>query len=205
MRWNKAWAFGIVTSSRGGGHLDGAHQTGFWGITPEESMERFGVSTAGKPLLYEENAPVVIWYENFKAAIDSLGMCYFTSYWEDLGLLGPDDYAELFNSATGIEMTSEDLQFAGRRIQNVAKAFNTLHAGFSRADDFPPRRLMEEAAISGSFQGEKLEKEQWERMLDAYYRDHEWDVASGLQPKETLIALNLEGIAEKLAKHGRVV
>jgi aldehyde:ferredoxin oxidoreductase len=204
MRWNKAWAFGIVTSSRGGGHLDGAHQTGFWGISPEESMERFGVPTAGKPLLYEENAPVVIWYENYKAAIDSLGMCYFTSYWEDLELLGPEDYAELVSSATGIEMTSDDLQYAGRRIQNVAKSFNTLHGGFTRKDDFPPRRLMEEPALSGMFKGEKLEKEQWERMLDAYYLGHEWDASTGLQPMDTLIDLNLESVAEKLERFRRL-
>jgi hypothetical protein len=42
-------------------------------------------------------------------------------------------------------------------------------------------------------------------MLDAYYRGHEWDVASGLQSKETLSVLNLEEVAEKLGKYGRLI
>jgi len=202
MRWNKAWAFGIVTSSRGGGHLDGAPQTGFWHIPAELGVEKFGVPSAGDPAAYADNAPLVVWYEDYKAAIDALGACYFTSYWEDVELLSQHDYARLFSLATGEEMDGDGLMAVGRRIQETAKAFNTLHAGFTRQDDFPPRRLLEEPALSGAYQGEKLDPVMWNSMLDAYYEAHGWDKSTGLQTRECLVRLGLEGIARKLAEHG---
>lgn len=205
MRWNKAWAFGIVTANRGSGHLDGAPQSGYQGISVTQSMEKFGIPTAGDVSRYAENAPLVVWHEAYKAAIDALGMCYFTSYWVDIDLLGPEDYAKLFSLATGMDMDGQQLMLAGRRIQNVSKAFNTLHAGFTRQDDYPPRRLIYEPAKTGPHSGAKLDLEQWKQMLDAYYQEHGWEVATGLQTSSGLNALGLKSVAEKLASYGKLI
>ena len=52
---------------------------------------------------------------------------------------------------------------------------------------------------------EKLDRDKWGLMLDAYYRAHGWDVSTGLQTRDTLIELNLEVVAEKLAKFEKLL
>jgi len=203
MRWNKPWAFGIVTASRGGGHLDGAPQSGYQRLSREKAVEMFGIPTAGDVTKYIENAALVVWHEYFKAAIDALGIYYFTSYWTDSELLGPEDYARLFTLATGIEMDVNGLFLAGQRIQNIAKAFNTLHAGFTRKDDMPPSRLVNDPALSGSHRAEKIDLIQWNLMLDSYFEAHGWEISSGLQTKKILAGLNLQMIADNLVVRQR--
>lgn len=205
MRFNRAWALGIMTSTRGGGHLDGASTMGFNQISPEQGQSRFGVPTAGDPLLYEENVALVLWFEDFKAAVDALGMCYFGSTWTDPELLGPEDYASLFSSATGQSTSPEELGHIGRRIHNVEKAFNTLHAGFTRSDDQPPRRLLEDPALSGPYKGERLDPARWEAMLDEYYRQQGWDTATGWQTRAGLDALGLGQVAARLGVAERLI
>jgi aldehyde:ferredoxin oxidoreductase len=51
-----------------------------------------------------------------------------------------------------------------------AVAFNTLHAGFSREDDSPPRRFFEEPIRTGVRAGAILNRREWDEMLDEYYR-----------------------------------
>ena len=204
MRFNRAWALGIVTSTRGGGHLDGASTTGFYRISPEQSQALFGVPTAGDPLAYEENAGVVIWFENLKAAVDSLGVCYFGSIWTDPDLLGPDIYASLFSFATGQETTTDELLLMGRRVHNVEKAFNTMHTAMTRKDDRPPQRLINDPALSGPFEGESIDPERWERMLDEYYRLQNWDNMTGWQTEHGLNVLGLEQVADELRRVGRL-
>jgi len=46
-------------------------------------------------------------------------------------------------------MSADDLFLIGQRIVNVEKAFNTIHRGFSRADDMPPKIFVDEPIKSG--------------------------------------------------------
>jgi aldehyde:ferredoxin oxidoreductase len=204
MRYNRAWAFGITTSTRGGGHLDGAPTLPFLGIISEQGEALCGVPTANDPLVYEDNAPLVIWFENMKAGLDMVGLCDFTCPTIDVELLTPDDYAALFSAATGVQMSGAELMEVGRRIHNVEKAFNTLHAGFTRRDDYPPDRLFDQPTRSGPYKGEALDREAWGRMLDRYYSLQGWDVESGWQTEKVLLELGLPQVAQKLRRHGRL-
>ncbi len=116
-------------------------------------------------------------------------------------MLNPDDYASLVSAATGWRITGKELMLIGERIINVGKAFNTIHAKFSRKDDYPPKRLMEEPIKSGPFKRERLEKDKWDKMLDEYYWLHNWDVKTGLQTREGLERLSLKQIVEDLERH----
>jgi aldehyde:ferredoxin oxidoreductase len=190
LRYDKGWALGCVVAPRGGGHLNGA----FISL-------RF--PSAGDPSSYEDKASIVFWFEKFKAVVDMLGICYFTTCWSDKDLLTPDDLARLFSKATGKEMGGEQLMRIGQQVHNVEKAFNTLHAGFKREDDYPPKRFIEEPIKSGPFKGERIRREKWERMLDEYYELHGWDRKTGWQTEECLKNLELLEVALKLGKAQR--
>jgi len=206
MRSNKAWALGITVATRGGGHLEGAPEVGVIlpQLTPETSQTLFGVSNIGTLTTYDNKARVVFWQEPVKTIIDCMGICYFFSQWWGLKLITPEDIAILFSTATGVNMSAGELMNIGHRIHNVEKAFNTLHAGFERKDDFPPVRFMTEPVESGTYAGEVLTEEGWNRMLDEYYALEGWDPATGQQTETGLVALGLSDVAEKLKQYGKL-
>jgi aldehyde:ferredoxin oxidoreductase len=201
----RAWALGCVVSTRGGTHTRGANLVEGMGVSSEVSQRIWGIPQLDGPLSYENKAALVVYYERLQAILDSLGVCMFCSNWAGPELLAPDDLAELYSAATGIEMNGEALMMAGERIHNIEKAFNVLHAGFNRRDDQPPKRFMEEPIRSGPMRGEKLTKEKWGMMLDEYYELHGWDKATGWQNRRCLEDLDLKRVADDLGKAGRLI
>ena len=130
-----------------------------------------------------ENKP--FWVKTFQdltAAIDSSGMCLFTSF-----AMGADDYAELMTLLSGISFTGADFMKAGERIWNLQKLFN-VKAGYGKADDTLPKRLLEEPLKEGAPAGRV-----WERqpMLDEYYSLRGWDT-EGIPTAEKLEELGLK-------------
>ncbi len=209
-RGQKGWALGCVVSTRGGTHLRGAHfldraDTGmFANISPEDCQRIWGVPEIGNSQSYENKAKPVIYYEILKAVSDSLGICSFLTQWTGIERTTVEDMAELYSAATGREITAGELMTAGRRIHNLEKAFNTLHAGFDRGDDYPPPRFMKEPVKGGEWEGEILTKEGWDFMLDEYYRFSGWDEKSGWQLRQCLDDLDLKEVADDLEKAGRL-
>jgi len=204
IRADKGWALGTVVAPRGGGHLNGATMTGMMRISPEESMEVFGTPYGGEQETYRGKAHVVYWYELLKSVVDSVGLCYFTSKWVDLEFLGPDDYAGLLSAATGMSFSGEDLMSMGRRIHNIEKAFNTLHAGFGVDDDYPPERFFREPVKSGLYKGACFNRQEWKTMLQEYYNLHGWDPKTGLQTEAVLGDLSLLSVLKKLKNAGKL-
>jgi len=200
MRQIKAWALGQATANRGGGHLEGEQEMAviLSQLTPEISQKLFGVPEIGTLTSYDGAARVVCWLEKVKAIIDCLGICYFFSQWQGLDLINSEDLATLFSTATGVYMSANELTDTGQQIHNIEKAFNTLHAGFDRKDDFPPVRYMTEPLKSGPFTGQVLLEDRWNRMLDDYYALEGWDTTTGQQTEVGLHALGLASVAEKL-------
>ena len=204
MRPGKAWALGIVLSTHGGGHLDGVPSAWAWDRQEELANRLFGNPHPAAYGEYENQSRVVVWFENYKAVIHMLGLCYFTSAWIDSRALLPEDYAALLSTGTGRHYDANELMTIGQRLHNVQEAFNTLHTGFTREDDHPPRRLMQEPAQSGPFKGELLDPNRWEEMLDEYYKTQGWDLSTGGQTEESLRVLDLDEVAHKLRLHGRL-
>jgi len=194
----KGWALGVVVSERGGTHTRGAPLLDVSGIPSGVGKKLWGVSTADKPAAYKGKAKIVVYYERFHAVLDSLGICYLLSNWIDPELPGPDDYAELFSAATGVEISSDSLMEIGERIHTLGKIFNIIHAGFTRQDDYPPERLMEEPIKTGPFAGELLNRSEWDKVLDEYYELHNWDKRTGWPTQKTLESLDLANIEDLL-------
>jgi aldehyde:ferredoxin oxidoreductase len=198
IRAAKGWGFGNVVSLRGGRHLDGAPTTEHQAISSELGEKLYGIPTAGDPTAYEGKGKLTFWYSCFKAVVDALGICYYTTWWADHGFLGPDDLAVMVSEATGSPLTANELLLIGQRIVNVEKAFNTIHRNFSRIDDMPPQIFIDEPIKSGRNKGEHLDESKWNDMLDEFYEAHGWADETGQQTKEGLFRLGLEDVWQKL-------
>ncbi|KXA97782.1 hypothetical protein AKJ38_00215 [candidate division MSBL1 archaeon SCGC-AAA259I14] len=202
LRYRKGWALGVAVSPRGGGHLRGA--PAFEGnVSPEDAEKFYGVKTASDRNAYEGKAKIVTWMENFKAILDSVGICALLSWWKSPHLVGPEDVTRLLEAATGKSWNVRNLLKTGERIHNVEKAINS-RAGFTRLDDIPPERFFEEPIKSGPGKGDILERDKFEQMLNEYYQIRGWNIQTSLPTSNKLKELDLEKVAEELEKHGKL-
>jgi aldehyde:ferredoxin oxidoreductase len=122
-------------------------------------------------------------FQDFTAAIDSSGLCLFTSF-----ALGADDYAALYNAVCGTDLTGDEFIQAGERIWNLEKLYN-LAAGIDPAQDTLPGRLLNEPIPEGPSKGwvHKLDQ-----LLPQYYEVRGWD-ASGIPTPDRLKQLGIDG------------
>jgi aldehyde:ferredoxin oxidoreductase len=202
MRSHKAWALGIVTSTKGGGHLRGAPAVEAKRISPEQSVAYFGIADVKDPTAYENKADLVTWYENYKGVIDMMGLCYLPSMWMELGLFIPQQIARFYYLVTGINHSAEDLMNEGARLQVLEHLFNILHAGLDRRDVRAPEKLSSIPVEEGPFKGQYLDPDRWEEMLNDYYRAHKYDLSSGRPTRERVEEVGLTGAVERLEAAG---
>ena len=155
-----------ATSNRGGCHVRG------YMISPEI----LGLPEALDRLSLEGKAEWTKIFQDLTAAIDSLGLCLFTSF-----ALGAEDYSNLYNAVCGTDYTAETLLQAGERIWNIEKIYN-MRAGVGSDQDKLPRRLLEDPISDGPSKGwvHKLSD-----LLPEYYSVRGWD-ANGVPTKERL-------------------
>lgn len=192
IRSHRAWAIGIMTSNRGGGHLGGSPQIENRQISPEEGQRLFGNPSAGVPAAYEGKGRIAAWTEGVKAAVDSLGLCYFAYGWYDLNIASLDDLAELYSLASGRSINGEELHRQGLRVHTLERILNHRLGGFDRRDDSVPPRFYEQPNDGGPYEGAHLDRSEIDRQLDEYYRFLEWDPATGLPGEECIRSHRLE-------------
>ena len=202
MRSHKAWALGIITSTKGAGHLRGAPGQERQKIPPKLSKKLFNIDNIYDPTSYEHKAELVTWHENYKGIIDMMGICVLLSMWNDVNLYIPDEIAEFYNIITGEVISPDKLLKIGSKLQNLERIFNLLHAGFDRRDDMPPEKLSKIPVKEGLYKGEKLDIDKWNNMLDEYYILHKWDKETGWPTKERLLELELDEVTKNLEENG---
>ncbi|GAW93267.1 aldehyde ferredoxin oxidoreductase family protein [Calderihabitans maritimus] len=160
-----------ATSNRGGCHVRG------YMISPEvlgvpEQLDRFAV---------EGKAEWVKTFQDLTAVIDSMGLCLFTSF-----ALSAQDYADLYNAATGLNLDVDELLTCGERIWNNERIFN-LQEGYGAQDDTLPERLLKEPIPEGPSKGHV---HRLSELLPAYYQIRGWD-ETGVPTSEKKQALGL--------------
>ena len=182
MRIPKGWALAVATSPVAGRHLRGATLGG----------GRFGPKEASfEPHVSEDQAKYVYWQGLTKEIEDILGICIYMGTWAGAYALAVSDYVALVNSVTGLQISEKELMTLGKKSRNLEKAFNTLHTGLDRQDDFPPMRIMKEPVKSGPYKGYQCDIEKWNEMLDEFYDLHGWDRDTGLQSLQGLQDLGM--------------
>lgn len=145
-----------ATSNRGGCHLRGY----------TIASEVLGIPVKTDPLEHEGKPELVKAFQDATAAFDSSGLCVFTTFaW------GLADLAPQMQAACDEQYTTEELEKIGERIWNMEREFNNA-AGFTKADDSLPKRLLTEAATSGPTKGKVSELA---KMLPKYYEVRGWD------------------------------
>ncbi len=158
-----------ATSNRGGCHVRGY-------LT---SPEVLGIPVQLDPLVTEGKANMLKIFQDLTAVVDSSGICLFTTFG-----IGLPEIAAMIREATGFDYTDEEILSCGDRIWNIEKLFN-LEAGFTKADDTLPPRLLKEALPEGPAKGKVCELDV---MLPEYYSLRGWD-AEGVPTQEKLAAL----------------
>jgi aldehyde:ferredoxin oxidoreductase len=155
--------------------------------------EVFGVPEKIDPLTAVDKPAMVKLFEDIFTVIDAVGLCVFLSVRymlePDMSLL-PRRMTKVMNYATGAEYDEESLLEAGERIFNLERLF-LLKAGFSKADDTLPDRMLKEPLIEGPAKGLVVKLDE---MLPKFYQLRGWD-KDGVPTPEKLSSL---GITDKL-------
>ncbi len=162
---------GYATSNRGACHLRGY----------TVSSEVLGVPEKTDPLTTEGKPELVKAFQDATAAVDSSGLCVFTTFAWTL-----DDIAPQIDAACEGEWSTDKLLEVGERIWNLERVFN-LQAGLSAKDDCLPKRLLKDAAKTGPAKGRVNELG---KMLPDYYRLRGWN-EQGVPQQDTLKRLAL--------------
>ncbi len=182
-RGMKAQGLAFATSNRGGCHLR-ANMLGPEILGVPKMVDRF--ATLGK-------AGLLINIQNLNAVLDSLSVCKFTAF-----AMKEDYYARLLSAVWGEQVEPQELLRVGERIWTLERLFN-LAAGFGRADDTLPRRLLEESVKTGPAAGHVVDLPP---MLDEYYVSRGWDT-QGVPSAAKLARLGLDA-SGALLDAGRV-
>jgi aldehyde:ferredoxin oxidoreductase len=155
-----------ATSNRGACHLRGY----------TVSSEIMGVPVKTDPLSTVGKPELVKAFQDATAAVDSSGLCVFTTFAWTL-----EDIAPQVDAACEGGWTSQTMLEAGERIWNLERKFN-LDAGLTAADDTLPKRLLKDAAKTGPAKGmvNRLDE-----MLPRYYEIRGWN-RDGVPTTETL-------------------
>ena len=160
-----------ATSNRGACHLR----------SYTVASEVLGIPEKTDPLVTEGKAGLVKAFQDATAAVDSTGLCLFTTFAWSL-----DDFHPQVDAACDGDWNLERLAELGERIWNLERQFN-LAAGFTAKDDTLPKRLLTEPAKSGPAEGKVNGLDQ---MLPEYYQLRGWD-DGGVPTDETLQRLGL--------------
>ncbi|TRD22239.1 aldehyde ferredoxin oxidoreductase family protein [Palleronia caenipelagi] len=160
-----------ATSNRGACHLR----------SYTVSSEILGIPEKTDPLTTDGKAGLVKAFQDATAAVDSSGLCVFTTFAWTL-----EDIAPQVDAACEGNWTVDKMLEAGERIWNMERMFNN-NAGFTAEDDNLPKRLLKDAAKTGPAKGlvAGLDK-----MLPEYYELRGW-TPDGVPTSETVARLAL--------------
>jgi aldehyde:ferredoxin oxidoreductase len=160
-----------ATSNRGACHLR----------SYTVSSEILGIPEKTDPLETEGKPELVKAFQDATAAVDSAGLCVFTTFAWTL-----EDIAPQVNAACEGEWTADSMMEMGERIWNMERDFN-IAAGITGDMDTLPKRLLKDVAKTGPAQGKVCNLDD---MLPKYYEARGW-TADGVPTDETRVRLGL--------------
>ncbi|MCS7385268.1 MAG: aldehyde ferredoxin oxidoreductase family protein [archaeon GB-1867-005] len=170
----------------------GAHHKDAWVIAWEMKVGRFDY--------VKSKVDKVIEFQRIRGGMfEALVTCRLP--WIELGF-SLEWYARFLEAATGVKLALDELFKVGDRIYTLIRAFWVREFGgnWSREMDTPPARWFEEPITKGPLAGSKLDRENWNKLLDWYYEERGWD-ERGVPRKSTLRELGLNYVINELEKY----
>jgi aldehyde:ferredoxin oxidoreductase len=193
VRYMKAFALGIATSSRGADHLRSRPTLEiFFKLPPEFRNKIYGQKIVSDPTTLESKEHVVSWSENIFATIDCIGMCKFICH----GFNSPNfvDYEwmrRLIEAASGWKFSKKEIREIGPRVIDIERLFNLKH-GMTKADDTLPRRYFDDKSPLKLAKGHHIDRTEFAKALDRFYKVKGWTKEGKVKPARVK---QLEGIA----------
>jgi aldehyde:ferredoxin oxidoreductase len=199
-RGKKGVGLSYATSVRGACHMQSFHDTD---VEAENVAPEIGISKAlNRHDTSRDKVDIVKRSQDWIAVTNSLLLCTAPA-WVGFDYTKPTFLAEVLNAITGLNFTVGELMIIGERMNNLCRCFNARE-GVSRKDDYLPPRFTEEPLPDGPSKGQRIPKEELQKMLDYYYELRGWNKKTGIPTHEKLIELGLEDAAKDLEKHLRV-
>ena len=183
----KTFSVGLAVGTRGGCH----NRTAAYDPDIKGRVDRFSID--------ETRGKVAARTEEYAAVYDTLPLCKFirrcfTGKADRAGAWPA--IADLINATTGWDFDYEAVDQIGVRAHTIKKAFN-IREGWTREDDHLPYRWHHDPMTKGASAGHVVTEEEIEYLKDLYYEAKGW-TKEGLIPKELLIELGMEDVAEEI-------
>ncbi len=183
----KTFALGLAVGTRGACH----NRTAAYDPDIKGQTNRFTVD--------ETRGEVAKSTEEYAAVYDTLPLCKFirrcfTGKADRAGAWPA--IANLINATTGWDFDYDDVDLIGERAHTIKKAFN-IREGWTSADDHLPYRWQHDPMTQGASAGYVVTEEELKYLKDIYYEAKGW-TKEGLIPKEKLIALGMDDVAEEI-------
>jgi aldehyde:ferredoxin oxidoreductase len=153
-----------ATSNRGACHLRGY----------TVASEVLGIPVKTDPLVTEGKAELVKAFQDATAAVDSAGLCVFTTFAWSMENIAPQ-----VDTACEGDWSVDRMLEVGERIWNLERDFN-MRAGMTADQDTLPKRLLKDAANVGPAKGRVNDLDQ---MLPEYYALRGWTPEGEIKPE----------------------
>ena len=127
----------------------------------------------------------VVHEQHRSTAHDNTGLCLFVGFAGG----GLEAFVPITAAATGVPYTLDDFVRIGERTWNLERMWN-LKAGFTKADDTLPKRLLQDGHESGPAKGVTVDLQ---AMLPIYYKERGW-TDEGVPSQEKLAELGLASL-----------
>ncbi len=168
----KAFALGLAVATRGMDHLRNRPTLEINGRINEDrafKKKLYGGRVAADPTSYEGKENAVRRCEDIYAVGDAVGLCRFaTQLFNSPNLLGYEPLAQQIQNLTGLRLSTERMQQAGRNITGLERMIN-YDRGLRREHDTLPPRWLAESIPHGPHKGERIDPKAFQALLSRFY------------------------------------
>jgi aldehyde:ferredoxin oxidoreductase len=191
-RGKKSLAIAYATSPTGADHMEAPHDPFYTAFHPNTTMmPELGITEGAPPTeLSARKAKLFFQTQRVWSMYNTVGMCDFVG--APINAVSMTKIVEHTRAVTGWDVSLYELIRAGERADVMSRIFN-VREGFTPADDTLPARMFE--SIDGPLNGERVDPQEFEQALAAYYAIAGWDPKTGMPTPAKLMDLDLEWAA----------